>query len=128
MHPFFPSHPKREHQSDVFSTLLTRIPGAVAISVALVNANGNANLLTLVGETYRWTQEFKVVTASTPKGEPVGLIDPGLLSTEYKAYVEAGVWPKGAPPAARTTTPASPSPCTAATARSSGRPTELTGP
>ena len=58
---------------------------------------GNANFLTSEGETYRWTQESKVVMASTPAGEPVGLIDPDLLSAEYQAYVDAGVWPDGAP-------------------------------
>ncbi len=76
---------------------ISDIPGAVAISVDLINGNGNANFLTSEGETYRWTQESKTVTAGTPAGEPIGLIDPALLSAEYSAYVDAGVWPKGAP-------------------------------
>ena len=33
----------------------------------------------------------------TPEGEPVGLIDPALFAAEYAAYVDAGVWPDGAP-------------------------------
>ena len=76
---------------------LADIDGAVAISVKFIDAGGNAYYLTTEGETYRWTQEAKVVTESTPKGEPVGLIDPDLLAAEYKAYVDGGVWPDGAP-------------------------------
>lgn len=71
--------------------------GAVAISVAQIEAAGNQNFLTLAGETYRWTQESKVVLASTPDGEPVGLIDPALFDTEVSTYAETGVWPDGAP-------------------------------
>ena len=37
------------------------------------------------------------VDARIAAGEPIGLIDPALLSAEYSAYVDAGVWPKGAP-------------------------------
>jgi ABC-type nitrate/sulfonate/bicarbonate transport system substrate-binding protein len=71
--------------------------GAVKLSVAQIDAAGNQNFLTEEGETYRWTQELGVVLASTPQGQPVGLIDPGLFRAEYDAYVEAGVWPDGAP-------------------------------
>lgn len=71
--------------------------GAVALSVAQIDAAGNQNFLTEEGETYRWTQEMGVVLASTPQGEPVGLIDGDLFRTEYDAYVEAGVWPDGPP-------------------------------
>jgi ABC-type nitrate/sulfonate/bicarbonate transport system substrate-binding protein len=71
--------------------------GAVKLSVAQIDAAGNQNFLTEEGETYRWTQELGVVLASTPQGEPVGLIDPDLFRAEYDAYVEAGVWPDGAP-------------------------------
>jgi NitT/TauT family transport system substrate-binding protein len=71
--------------------------GAVALSVAQIDAAGNQNFLTQEGETYRWTQELAVVLASTPEGQPVGLIDGDLFRAEYDAYVEAGVWPDGAP-------------------------------
>lgn len=70
---------------------------AVAMSVAQIDAAGNQSFLTEEGETYRWTQELEVVLATTPDGEPVGLIDPELFRAEYDAYVEAGVWPDGAP-------------------------------
>ncbi len=70
---------------------------AVDIAVAQIESAGNDFFLTKEGELYRWTQESKVVVASTPSGEPVGLIDPALLDTEVKEYTEAGVWPKGAP-------------------------------
>ncbi|MCU1366001.1 MAG: hypothetical protein JWN39_1640 [Ilumatobacteraceae bacterium] len=71
--------------------------GAVKISVAAIDAAGNQNYLTAAGELFRWNAELKVVQASTPSGEPVGLIDPAVFDAEYKAYVAAGVWPKGAP-------------------------------
>jgi NitT/TauT family transport system substrate-binding protein len=73
------------------------IPGAVAISVKMIDAAGNQNYLTTQGETYRWTQESKVVKDNTPSGEPVGLIHPAQFDTEYAAYVAAGVWPDGPP-------------------------------
>lgn len=71
--------------------------GAVALSVAQIDAAGNQNFLTEEGETYRWTQEMKAVLDSTPAGEPVGLIDGDVFKAEYDAYVSAGVWPDGAP-------------------------------
>ena len=71
--------------------------GAVAISVKLIDAAGNKNFLTKEGETYRLTQELATVKASTPAGEPVGVIDPSVFDNEFKTYIDAGVWPKGAP-------------------------------
>ncbi len=70
---------------------------AVATAFALVTTAGNPNYLSAEGETYRLTQEIAVVKASTPAGEPIGLIDPTVFDNEYKTYVDAGVWPKGAP-------------------------------
>ena len=70
---------------------------AVAISVKLIDAAGNQFFLTTEGETYRWTQESKVVKDNTPAGEPVGLIHPAQFDAEYAAYVAAGVWPDGPP-------------------------------
>jgi hypothetical protein len=63
----------------------------------MINAAGNQYYLTEAGETFRWNAEIKVLKASTPTGEPVGLIDPDILTNEYSTYVAAGVWPKGAP-------------------------------
>ncbi|MEO7398889.1 MAG: ABC transporter substrate-binding protein, partial [Ilumatobacteraceae bacterium] len=71
--------------------------GAVAISVEMIDAAGNQAFLTAEGETFRWTAEAAIVTASTPAGDPVGLIDPAVFDAEYAAYVDAGVWPDGAP-------------------------------
>ena len=71
--------------------------GAVKIAVAAIDSAGNQNYLTEQGELYRWKAELKVVQASTPAGEPIGLIDPAVFDKEYAAYVAAGVWPKGAP-------------------------------
>lgn len=71
--------------------------GAVELAMARIDAAGNQAFLTLEGETYRWEQELAVVLASTPEGDPVGLIDPDLFRAEYDAYVAAGVWPDGAP-------------------------------
>lgn len=70
---------------------------SVEACLDLINTSGNHAFLTLEGETYRWTHESAIVKASTPPGEPIGLIDPTLLATEYDTYVKAGVWPKGAP-------------------------------
>ena len=71
--------------------------GAVELSMARIDAAGNQAFLTQEGETYRWEQELAAVIASTPEGQPVGLIDPAIFEAEYDAYVEAGVWPDGAP-------------------------------
>lgn len=70
---------------------------AVAMAVEQIDAAGNQAYLTLEGETFRWQQEMAVMLESTPEGDPVGLVDPELFRAEYDAYVEAGVWPDGAP-------------------------------
>ena len=70
---------------------------AVAMSVEMIDAAGNQNFLTQEGELFRWQAELAEVLEGTPEGEPVGLIDPALFAAEYAAYVEAGVWPDGAP-------------------------------
>ncbi len=71
--------------------------GAVELSLARIDAAGNQAFLTQEGETFRWEQELQAVIASTPEGEPIGLIEPAIFRAEYDAYVEAGVWPDGAP-------------------------------
>lgn len=70
---------------------------AVAMSLEMIDAAGNQNFLTQEGEQFRWESELAEVLRGTPEGEPVGLIDPALFAAEYAAYVEAGVWPDGAP-------------------------------
>ncbi|MEO6125785.1 MAG: ABC transporter substrate-binding protein [Ilumatobacteraceae bacterium] len=71
--------------------------GAVAASVAAIDAAGNQNYLTEAGERYRLGEELQLVQDGTPSGEPIGLIDPAVFDAEYAAYVDAGVWPDGAP-------------------------------
>ena len=65
---------------------------AVAASVALIQTAGNQNHLTTEGETFRWTTESKMVVDGTPKGEPLGLVDPAQLKVEVDAYSAAGVF------------------------------------
>lgn len=70
---------------------------AVGISIAEIDAAGNQAFLTEAGETFRLQQEVAAVQKGTPSDSPIGLIDPDLFKAEYDAYVEAGVWPDGAP-------------------------------
>jgi len=69
---------------------------AVAMSIEMIDAAGNQAFLTQEGELFRWQAELEEVLKGTPEG-PVGLIDPAVFAAEYAAYVEAGVWPDGAP-------------------------------
>ena len=66
------------------------------MAITLIDAAGNQNFLTKEGELFRWQAELAEVLRGTPDG-PVGLIDPAVFAAEYAAYVEAGVWPDGAP-------------------------------
>jgi NitT/TauT family transport system substrate-binding protein len=68
--------------------------GAVAASMQLLQTAGNQNHLTEEGESFRWQTESKLVVTSTPKGEPLGLVDPALLQAEVDAYTAVGVFPK----------------------------------
>jgi len=70
---------------------------AVAMSLEMIDAAGNQNFLTQEGEQFRWESELAEVLRGTPEGEPVGLIDPAAFAAEYAFYVDAGVWPEGAP-------------------------------
>ncbi len=70
---------------------------AVQMAVDRIDAAGNQNFLTFDGELFRWQAELAEVVRGTPAGQPVGVIDPALFAAEYAAYVEAGVWPDGAP-------------------------------
>lgn len=64
---------------------------AVAMSIARIDAAGNAAFLTLEGETFRWTQELAEVLKGTPTG-PLGLIDPTVFEAEVTAYLAAGIF------------------------------------
>ena len=57
-----------------------------------INGGGNPNFLSPEGEVFRWRTEAKLVTDSTPAGQPLGLPDPAGLQHEIDAYTEAGVY------------------------------------
>jgi ABC-type nitrate/sulfonate/bicarbonate transport system substrate-binding protein len=72
---------------------------AVDMSLDLIDVTGNDSFLTQQGELFRWQQELAEILRGTPDREPIGLIDPQRLSSEYDFYVAAGVWPDGDAPA-----------------------------
>ena len=68
-------------------------PNAAAqAAVDLINANGNKNFLSPEGEQFRWTTESGLVKQFTPKGQPVGLIDPADLQSQIDAYDAVGIF------------------------------------
>ena len=68
-------------------------PNAAAqAAVDLINANGNKSFLSPEGEQFRWTTESGLVTQFTPKGQPVGLIDPADLQSQIDAYDAVGIF------------------------------------
>jgi len=68
-------------------------PNAAAqAAVDLINANGNKNFLSPEGEQFRWTTESGLVKQFTPKGQPVGLIDPADLQAQIDAYDKVGIF------------------------------------
>jgi NitT/TauT family transport system substrate-binding protein len=65
---------------------------AAKIAVDQINGHGNPNYLSPEGETFRWNTESKLVTDSTPKGQPVGAVDLPLLQKEVDAYAKVGLF------------------------------------
>jgi ABC-type nitrate/sulfonate/bicarbonate transport system substrate-binding protein len=65
---------------------------AVATCLQLIQTAGNQNHLTEEGESFRWQTESKIVVDTTPKGEPLGLVDADQLKAEVDAYTAAGVF------------------------------------
>jgi NitT/TauT family transport system substrate-binding protein len=65
---------------------------AAQAAVDLINANGNKSFLSPEGEQFRWTTESGLVTQFTPKGQPVGLIDPADLQAQIDAYDAVGIF------------------------------------
>ena len=65
---------------------------AAQAAVDLINANGNKSFLSPEGEQFRWTTESALVTQFTPKGQPVGLIDPADLQSQIDAYDAVGIF------------------------------------
>jgi NitT/TauT family transport system substrate-binding protein len=67
---------------------------AAQAAVDLINANGNKSFLSPEGEQFRWTTESGLVTQFTPRGQPVGLIDPADLQSQIDAYDAVGIFTK----------------------------------
>jgi ABC-type nitrate/sulfonate/bicarbonate transport system substrate-binding protein len=64
---------------------------AVAICVKKINATGNRNFLSPVGEGFRWKVEAKIVADATPQGTPIGVMNARRFSTQLDEYLEAGI-------------------------------------
>jgi ABC-type nitrate/sulfonate/bicarbonate transport system substrate-binding protein len=64
---------------------------AVAICVKKINATGNRNFLSPVGEGFRWKVEAKIVADSTPPGTPIGVMNARRFSAQLDEYFDAGV-------------------------------------
>ena len=65
---------------------------AAATCFEAITAGGNKNFLSADGELYRWRREAEIVKASTPSGEPVGLIHRADVDAMAKTYTDAGVF------------------------------------
>ena len=64
---------------------------AVAICVKKINATGNRNFLSPVGEGFRWKVEAKIVADSTPTGTAIGVMNARRFSTQLDEYFDAGI-------------------------------------
>lgn len=64
---------------------------AVAICVKKINATGNRNFLSPVGEGFRWKVESKIVADNTPTGTPIGVMNARRFSTQLDEYFDAGI-------------------------------------
>ncbi len=69
----------------------TDIDEAVAICVKKINATGNRNFLSPVGEGFRWKVEAKIVADNTPAGTPIGVMNARRFSTQLDEYFDAGI-------------------------------------
>jgi ABC-type nitrate/sulfonate/bicarbonate transport system substrate-binding protein len=67
------------------------IDEAVAICVKKINATGNRNFLSPVGEGFRWKVEAKIVADNTPAGTAIGLMNARRFSTQLDEYFDAGI-------------------------------------
>ena len=66
-----------------------------AVAATLKRSDPNL-FLNPAGEAFRWKTESALVRASTPKGKPVGAVDPTALQAELDALVSLGVVAKNA--------------------------------
>jgi ABC-type nitrate/sulfonate/bicarbonate transport system substrate-binding protein len=67
------------------------IDEAVDICVKKINATGNRNFLSPVGEGFRWKIEAKIVADNTPAGTAIGLMNARRFTTQLDEYFDAGV-------------------------------------
>ncbi len=58
----------------------------------MLNANGNAQLLSPDGEIARWDVESKLISNSTASDLPFGVPDTKLLENEVNTYAEIGLF------------------------------------
>jgi len=66
-----------------------------AVAASLKRSDPNL-FLNAAGEAFRWRTELGLVRSSTPKGKPVGAVDPTALQAELDALVSLGVVAKNA--------------------------------
>jgi hypothetical protein len=72
---------------------------AAAVSVDLINGNGNPNYLSPDGETFRWATDAMLITDTTPADSFPGVPDAAALAAEIAAYDAVGVYAEtGVPP------------------------------
>ncbi len=72
---------------------------AAAVSVDLINGNGNPNYLSPEGETFRWATDAQLITDTTPADSFPGVPEAAALAAEIAAYDAVGVYAEtGTPP------------------------------
>lgn len=67
-------------------------------AVALVEAGGNPNFLSIEGEVFRWETEATLIASGAAPGSAPGAPDPDRLSAEVAAYAEVGFFGDGVLP------------------------------
>lgn len=67
-------------------------------AVALVEAGGNPNFLSIEGEVFRWETEASLISSGATPGRAPGAPDPDRLAAELAAYAEVGFFGDGVLP------------------------------
>lgn len=73
---------------------------AVDAAVALINANGNPNFLSVEGEAFRWSTDARMLAELAPDGTGIGVLDLTGLQEELDTYAEFGLFGNDRPRAA----------------------------
>lgn len=71
---------------------------ASAAAVALVEAGGNPNFLSLEGEVFRWATEAELISSGATPGRAAGAPDLDRLAAEVAAYAEVAFFGDGVVP------------------------------